>query len=136
MVDSARRIKDLQRQVEHLRELRPRVGSGEGLRREMSLRNDVLFALMFIGQVVADLAGELCARRGVPFGDYSEALQNLARFDELPRKPIAELTLLIDLREAAFLQLDLDKAVEAMDRLDAVEELVRRVSGLLLEEES
>ena len=139
MTHLVERLAELRRHVEHLRALRPRVPNGEALRRDLSLHNDVLFSLISVCQLVIDLAGELCSQRGLRFEDYTEAVRNLASFDELPAELVAELVPLPGFRNVVlheYADLDLDRAVEAMDRLDAVEELVRRVAGLLSEEEA
>lgn len=52
-------------------ELRPRVAGGESLQRDLSLHNDMLFSLLPVCQLVIDLGGELSARRGLRFEDYT-----------------------------------------------------------------
>jgi hypothetical protein len=74
------RLVELRRHLDHLEELLPRVAGGESLRRDLSLHNDVLFSLLTICQLVIDLAGELSARRGLRFEDYTQAIRNLAVF--------------------------------------------------------
>jgi uncharacterized protein YutE (UPF0331/DUF86 family) len=71
------RLVELRRHLDHLRDLRPRVTSAETLRRDLSLDNDVLFSLLMTCQPVIDIAGELSARRGLRFADYTEAVRNL-----------------------------------------------------------
>jgi len=67
------RLADLRRYLDHLRELRPRVPTRAALDSDLSLHNDVLFSLLMVCQLVIDLAGELSARRGDRFEDYTEA---------------------------------------------------------------
>jgi hypothetical protein len=65
------RLAELRRHLDHLRRLRPRVTSAAALRRDLSLHNDVLFSLLTVCQLVIDVAGELSARRGDRFEDYT-----------------------------------------------------------------
>lgn len=78
------RLAELRRHLDHLREIRPRVTSAEALRRDLSLHNDVLFSLLTVCQLVIDLAGELSARRGLRFENYTDAVRSLAAFPERP----------------------------------------------------
>ena len=118
------RLAELARHVEHLRALRERVGSAEALRRDLSLHNDILFSLLAICQIVIDVSGELSARQGLRFEDYTEAVRNLAAFDEFSEDLVRELSLLPGFRNVLiheYVTLDLDRAVEALDRLEPVE---------------
>ena len=127
------RLTELARHVEHLRALRGRVVSAEALRRDLSLHNDVLFSLLAICQTVIDVSGELSARNGLRFEDYTEAVRNLALFDEFPGDLVRELSVLPGFRNVLiheYVTLDLDRAIEALDRLDPIEsfiEIVRRL---------
>jgi len=129
------RLAELARNIEHLRALRERVGSADALRRDLSLHNDVLFSLLAICQIVIDVSGELSARRGLPFEDYTEAVRNLAAFDEFSEDLVRELSMLPGFRNVLvheYVTLDLDRAVEALDRLEPVEsfmEIVLRIEG-------
>jgi hypothetical protein len=86
---------ELRRHVDPLRKLRPRVGGVEDLESDLSLHNDVLFSLLTASQLVIDIAGELSAREGMAFEDYTTAVRNLSRLegfstglvDELARLP-------------------------------------------------
>jgi hypothetical protein len=69
------RLAELRRHLDHLRLLRPRA-SAAALAADLSLHNDVLFSLLMVCQLVIDLAGELSARRGMPFEDYRQAVRN------------------------------------------------------------
>lgn len=133
------RLAELRRHVEHLRDLRPRVETADSLRRNLTLHNDVLYSLLSVCQLVIDIAGELSAQRGLPFEDYTEAVRNLAVFDELPDDLVAQLVPLPGFRNVLvheYAALDLERAVEAMDRLEPVAELVRRVAALLEKEQA
>ena len=127
------RLAELARHVEHLRALRARVSGAAALRRDLSLHNDVLFSLLAICQIVIDVSGELSARKGLRFEDYTEAVRNLAALDEFSEELVRELSLLPGFRNILvheYVTLDLERAVEALDRLEPVEsfiEIVRRI---------
>jgi uncharacterized protein YutE (UPF0331/DUF86 family) len=129
------RLVELRRHLDHLRELRPRVTSAETLRRDLSLHNDVLFSLLMTCQLVIDIAGELSARRGLRFADYTEAVRNLGAAAGLDDDLVRRLEPLPGFRNVVlheYAALNLERVVEALDRLDAVEELlaaVRRQQG-------
>ncbi len=78
------RLADLRRHLDHLRELRPRVPNRAAIDADLSLHNDVLFSLLMVCQLVIDIAGELSARRGDRFEDYTEAVRSLARDPRVP----------------------------------------------------
>jgi uncharacterized protein YutE (UPF0331/DUF86 family) len=129
------RLVELRRHLDHLRDLRPRVTSAETLRRDLSLHNDVLFSLLMTCQLVIDIAGELSARRGLRFADYTEAVRNLGAAAGLDDDLVRRLEPLPGFRNVVlheYAALNLERVVEALDRLDAVEELlaaVRRQQG-------
>ena len=122
--------------MEHLRALRKRVSGAETLRRDLSLHNDVLYSLLAICQIVIDVSGEFSARRGLRFEDYTEAVRNLAALDEFPEDLVRELSVLPGFRNVLiheYVALDLDRAVEALDRLEPIEsfiEIVRRMESV------
>ena len=78
------RLAELRRHLDHLREIRPRVTGREVLERDLSLHNDVLFSLLTVCQLVIDVAGDLAARRGDRFEDYTGAVRSLARDSMTP----------------------------------------------------
>ena len=129
------RLAELARHVEHLRALQERVSGAEALRRDLSLHNDVLFSLLAICQIVIDVSGELSARKGLRFEDYTEAVRNLAVLDEFSDELVRELSMLPGFRNLLihiYVTLDLDRAVDALNRLEAVEsfvEIVRRIEA-------
>lgn len=126
------RLAELRRHLDHLRELRPRVAGREALERDLSLHNDVLFSLLTVCQLVIDVAGDLSARRGDRFEDYTEAVRNLARDPRFPAKIVHELVRLPGFRNVLvheYVALDMDRVIEAMDRLEPIEhflEIIRR----------
>jgi uncharacterized protein YutE (UPF0331/DUF86 family) len=129
------RLAELRRHLDHLRELRPRVTGRHALERDLSLHNDLLFSLLMVAQLVIDIAGELSARRGDRFEDYTDAIRNLARDARFPPQLVSELERLPGFRNVLiheYVALDLDRAVDALTRLDPIEqffEIVRRLEG-------
>ena len=114
------RIAELRRHLDHLRGLRPRV-TREALEQDLSLHNDVLFSLLTVCQVVIDVAGELCARRGDRFEDDTQAVRHLVRDPRFPAELVRELERLPGFRNVLvheYVELDLDRVVEAVQRLD------------------
>jgi uncharacterized protein YutE (UPF0331/DUF86 family) len=127
------RLADLRRHLDHLRALRPRVASAEDLKQDLSLHNDVLYSLLTVCQLVIDIAGELSARKGRRFDDYTEAVRNLLAYDEMSPELVQELERLPGFRNVLiheYVALDLDRAIGALDRLAPVEEFVRVVKEL------
>lgn len=126
------RLAELRRHLDHLRALRPRVGGREILERDLSVHNDVLFSLLTVCQLVIDVAGDLSARRGDRFEDYTEAVRNLGRDPRFPVELVRELERLPGFRNVLvheYVALDMDRVIEALDRLEPIErflEIVRR----------
>ncbi|OFW26747.1 MAG: hypothetical protein A3H97_00675 [Acidobacteria bacterium RIFCSPLOWO2_02_FULL_65_29] len=129
------RLAELRRHLDHLRGLRSRVPDRHALERDLSLHNDVLFSLLMVAQLVIDLAGELSARRGDRFEDYTEAIRNLGRDPSFPVDLVAELERVPGFRNVViheYVALDLDRVVDALDRLEPIErfmEIVRRAES-------
>lgn len=116
------RLAELRRHLTHLQAIRERV-TRESLERDLSLHNDVLFSLLTVCQVVIDVAGELAARRGDRFEDYTQAVRHLARDARFPAEVVRELERLPGFRNVLiheYVELDLDRAVEALGRLGPV----------------
>jgi uncharacterized protein YutE (UPF0331/DUF86 family) len=126
------RLADLRRHLDHLHELQQRVPNRQALERDLSLHNDVLFSLLMVAQLVIDVAGELSARRGDRFEDYTEAIRNLGRDPSFPRELVAELERVPGFRNVViheYVALDLDRVVDALNRLGPIEgfmEIVRQ----------
>jgi len=128
------RLAQLRLYLDHLKQIRSRVTGREALERDLSLHNDVLFSLLTVCQLVIDIAGELSARRGERFEDYTEAIRNLARDDRFPPALVRELERLPGFRNVViheYVALDLERVVEALDRLSPVEELVEILRKLV-----
>jgi uncharacterized protein YutE (UPF0331/DUF86 family) len=127
------RLAELRRYLDHLRALRPRIRGHEDLERDLSLHNDVLFSLLTVARLVVDIAGELSAKRGDRFEDYTQAIRNLARDERFPPELVHALEPLPGFRNVViheYVALDMRRVVEAMDKLEPVErfaDLVRRI---------
>ncbi len=118
------RLTELRRHLDHLREIRPRVTGREVLERDLSLHNDVLFSLLTVCQLVIDVAGDLAARRGDRFEDYTGAVRSLARDARFSPGLVRKLERLPGFRNVVvheYATLDLDRVVEALDDLGPIE---------------
>ncbi len=127
------RLAELRRHLTHLRELAPRVTGHQALARDMSLQNDVLFSLLMTVQLVIDVAGELAARRGDRFEDYTEAIRTLLHDRRFPPELVRALETLPGFRNVLvheYVALDLDRVVEALAQLQPVEEFCRIVADI------
>jgi len=132
------RLVELGRHLDHLHALRPRVHARSDLERDLSLHNDVLFSLLTVCQLVIDISGELSARRGDRFDDYTQAVRNLARDDRFPPALVAQLEPLPGFRNVIvheYTALDLDRVVEALDALDPIADFLEIVRGIAAEME-
>ena len=127
------RLAELRRHVDHLRAIRPRVTDRRALERELSLHNDVLFSLLMVAQFVVGVSGELSARRGERFEDYTGAVRNLARDPRFPPDLVRELERVPGFRNVViheYVALDLDRVVEALDRLGPIERFIHIVGEI------
>ncbi len=128
------RLAELRLHLAHLREIRPRVRSAANLEGDLSLRNDVLHSLQTICQVVIDVAGDLAARAGLPFQDYTEAVRALPRAGPFPLELARELERLPGFRNVLiheYVGIDLERVIAAMDELEPIEEFADRVADHL-----
>lgn len=128
------RLAELRKHLDHLRDLRPRVSSPGDLESDLSLHNDVLFSLLTVAQLVIDIAGELSARRGLPFEDYTTAVTNLGRLEGFPEDVVEELEPLPGFRNVLiheYVGLDYEYVIQALDRLEPIEEFVGIVGARL-----
>jgi uncharacterized protein YutE (UPF0331/DUF86 family) len=127
------RLAELRRYLDHLRGLAPRVPDRMALERDLSLRNDVLYSLLMVSQLVIDIAGELSSRAGQSFEDYTQAIRNLARHDAFPPSLVRDLERLPGFRNVViheYVRLDIDRVVEALGELDAIERFLDVVRGI------
>ena len=124
------RLAELRRHLDHLQELRPRVSGPEALEGDLSLHNDVLFSLLTVAQVVIDMAGELSAREGHRFEDYTTAVRNLARLEGFSPELVTELSRLPGFRNILvheYVGLDYELVMEALDNLAPVQSFMELV---------
>lgn len=127
------RLAELRRHLGHLRDLGPRVTDAAVLDADLSLHNDVLFSRLTVCQLVIDIAGELSARRGDRFEDYTEAVRNLAPDARFPAALVRELERLPGFRNVLiheYIALDLQRVVEAVHELGPVEEFAAIVAEI------
>ena len=125
---------ELRLHLDHLRDLRPRVAGRESLERDLSLHNDVLFSLLTVCQLVIDICGELSARRGDRFEDYTQAVRNLSRDSRFDSEMVRALEPLPGFRHVLvhdYVGLDLDHEVEALNELGPVERFYVAVHGIV-----
>lgn len=127
------RLVELRRHLDHLYALRPKIDGPAALERDLSLHNDVLFSLLTVCQLVIDIAGELSARRGDRFEDYTQAVRNLAKDPRIPSDVVDELQRLPGFRNVLiheYVELDMQRVVDALARLEPVERLLEAVRGI------
>lgn len=127
MVD---RLAELVRHLQHLHAIRPRVRGPEDLDQNLTLHNDVLYSLQTVCQAVIDIASELSARRKLRFDDYTQVVRNLAAFPEFSPSMVRELEKLPAFRNVLvheYVTLDFNKVVEALNRLEPIEDFVKIV---------
>lgn len=131
MTPLVERLADLRRHLAHLRSLRPRIPDADSLRSDLTLHNDVLFSLLRACQAVIDIAGELGARRGLRFQDYTEAVRSLRELGEFPPELVERLEGLPGFRNVLiheYVTLDYDRVLEALEELPALERFARIVA--------
>ena len=119
------RLAELRRHLDHLREIRPRVADAETLRRDLSLHNDVLYSLLTVCQLVIDISGELGARHGLRFENYTDAVRALAEVPGISPALVRQLVPLPGFRNILiheYVNLDFDRVIAALDHLQPVEE--------------
>lgn len=127
------RLAELRRHAAHLREIRSRVTDRAALERDLSLHNDVMFSLLMVAQLVIDIAGELAARRGDRIEDYTDAIRRLGRDQRFPASLVAELEPLAGFRNVViheYVTVDLDRVVDALDRLQPIEQFIAVVRDI------
>ena len=132
------RLAELRRHLDHLRMLEPKVEGPESLRDDLSLHNDVLFSLLTAAQLVIDIAGELGARRGLRFEDYTEAVRNLSAWEEFPQELVDRLARLPGFRNILiheYVSLDYEQVVGAIRDLEPIAEFARLAAALEQQEQ-
>lgn len=131
------RLAELRRHLDHLDELRPRVAAPADLEADLSLHNDVLFSLLTVSQLVIDVAGELSARAGHRFEDYTGAVRNLARLEGFEPDLVDELTRIPGFRNVLiheYVELDYEIVVDALERLGPIRAFLEIVRAGLEDE--
>jgi uncharacterized protein YutE (UPF0331/DUF86 family) len=121
------RLAELRRHLDHLREVRPRVDGPGALEIDLSLHNDVLYSLLTVAQIVIDVAGELSAREGHRFEDYTTAVRNLTKLG-FPSDVVAELALLPGFRNVLvheYVGVDYEIVLRALDNLGPFDTFLR-----------
>ena len=132
------RLAELRRHLDHLRMLEPKVEGPESIRDDLSLHNDVLFSLLTAAQLVIDIAGELGARRGLRFEDYTEAVRNLSAWEEFPQELVDRLARLPGFRNILiheYVSLDYEQVVGAVRDLEPIAEFARLAAALEQQEQ-
>jgi uncharacterized protein YutE (UPF0331/DUF86 family) len=127
------RLSELGRHLAHLREIRPRVPDRAVLERDLTVHNDVMFSLLMVSQLVIDIAGELSARRGDRFEDYTGAVRNLARDPRFSAGLVHALERVPGFRNILiheYVALDLDRVVEALNQLEPIEQFLGIVAEI------
>ena len=92
----------------------------------------MLFSLLTVCQLVIDVGGELSARRGERFEDYTHAIRNLAADERFPVELVRELERLPGFRNVLiheYVALDMARVMEALPRLDPIERSWRSSRG-------
>jgi uncharacterized protein YutE (UPF0331/DUF86 family) len=127
------RVPHLRRHLDHLQAQRPRLTSSTVLEGDLSLRNNVLFSLVIVCQLVIDVASELATRRQVPFEDEAEAIRAIAAYPEFSPALVAKLARLPGFRNVLvheYVALDFERVLEALDGLEPVERFLEIVLAL------
>ena len=121
------RLAKLREYLDHLHRIRARVAGTDTLRADLSLFNDVVFSLQTVSQLVIDIAGELSARRSLPFNSYADAVRNLREIEGFSPALVERLARLPVFRNAVvhdYIELDLTRVLTALDDLEPLEEFV------------
>lgn len=127
------RLADLRRQLDHLEAVRPGITGRAAFVSDLTLHNDVMFALLMVCQGVIDIAGELASRRGVRFQDFNGAIRALAQVPGFPADLIDQLVPLAGFRNIVvheYVALDYDRVLVALGRLEPVRQFISVVARL------
>ncbi len=129
------RLAELQKYLQHAEQIRGRGVAPVELEKDLTLRNDVLFTLLTIAQLVIDIAGELTARRGERFESYREAIRKLAGDPLFSGELTARLERLAGFRNIVvheYVGVDYSKVIEALSEIEPIAEfiaVVRRIES-------
>lgn len=131
------RLAELRRHLDHLREIRPGIRTVADLEQNLSLHNDVLFSLLMVCQLVIDVSSELAARRAARFDDYIGAIRALGRDSRFSPDLVSELERLPGFRNILvheYVALDMQRVIDALDRLEVVEQFMDIVRAIELQQ--
>ncbi len=129
----AERLSEAQRYLDHLEKRRAGIGGPTDLERDLALRNDVLFSLLMIAQLVIDICGELSTRANLRFGDYTEAVMNLGKLEGFPPEIVHALRPLPGFRNIVvheYVGLDYERVMAAADGLQPVRDFIKIVARM------
>lgn len=93
------------------------------MEQDLTLRNDVLFTVLTLAQLVIDIAGELNARRGERFESYREAIHKIAADPLFPEALVSRLERLAGFRNIVvheYAGIDYGKVIQALDDLEPI----------------
>jgi len=127
------RLADLRRQLDHVEAIRHRIAGSSALIADLTLHNDVMFALLMICQGVIDISGELASRHGVRFQDFNGAIRALAQVPGFPVDLVELLVPLAGFRNVVvheYVELDYDRVIAALDHLGPVRQFIAAVATL------
>lgn len=127
------RLVQLHRHLDHLKQLREKIAGPHSLVADLSLHNDVLFSLLQVCQLVVDISGELLARRGKGFTDYTDAIRGLSADSRFPSEMVDRLARLPGFRNVLvheYVQLDFARVIEALDDLAPIEQFASIVRDI------
>ena len=86
-----------------------------------------------VAQLVIDIAGELAARRGDRFEDYTDAVRSLSRDPRFPADLVRALEPIPGFRNVViheYVALDLDRVVDAVRHLEPIDHFIRIVATI------
>ena len=127
------RLAELRTYVRHATEIAARPLSIAALEHDLTLRNDVLFTLLTIAQLVIDIAGELASRRGERFETYRESIHKLGMDSRFAPDLTSRLERLAGFRNVVvheYVGIDFAKVIAALRDVTPVEEFIRLVADL------
>lgn len=127
----ADKLVELAQLLEHLATVRSRVDGAVELAGDLSLRNDVLFSLLMVAQLVIDVCSNLSVRAGLTFDDYTQAVRNVRRLPWMPDDVADALERLPGFRNVViheYTELDYELVVRALDGLEPIERFARLVA--------
>lgn len=130
------RLAELQKYVDHAGEIRARGISIGAVETDLTLRNDLLFTLLTIAQLVIDIAGELASRRGERFESYREAIRKVSADPRFPADLASRLERLAGFRNIVvheYVGIDYAQVIRALGELAPVSEfaaIVRQIESV------